>query len=113
MAVAIVIGLGFYLAGQTAATKGLVLGTLFSVINFVLMGETLPLKLGRTQRKTVVFAFLFMVARYVLLALPLVIAVRSDRFHLVAAIVGVFMIQIVILLDHLGRFLPVIRKKTL
>ena len=40
----IILALAIIVTGQTALGKGLVLGTLFSVINFVLLGETLPLK---------------------------------------------------------------------
>jgi len=49
---AIFIGLVMILAGHKPVGKGLILGTLFSVINFVLMGETLPVKMGKSRPKT-------------------------------------------------------------
>ncbi|MGD9273954.1 MAG: hypothetical protein PVI65_06270, partial [Desulfobacterales bacterium] len=52
LAIAVIIGLGTVLIGQNSLGKGLVLGTLFSVVNFILMGETLPLKLGRSSKTT-------------------------------------------------------------
>ena len=109
---AIIVGLGLILAGHPAAAKGLILGALFSVINFVLMGEALPLKLAATGRKHFLVAMLSIGIRYACLAVPLVV-VKSDRFDLVAAVIGVFMIQLMILGDHLLKLLPAVRKKTL
>ena len=40
-------------------------------------------------------------SNYVLLAIPLIIAVKFEQFNLVGVIVGIFMIQLVILADHL------------
>lgn len=103
MAAAIIIGLLFILIGYKPVGKGLVLGALFSVINFVLIGETLPLKLGRSNRKTVVIAFASLLVRYTLLAVPLIVAIKLEQFNLVAVIVGIFMIQITIMGDHLFK----------
>ena len=113
LAVAVIIGFATVLIGQNSLGKGLILGTLFSVVNFILMGETLPLKLGRSS-KTILFISLFsMLLRYLLLAVPLVIAVKYEQFHILSAIIGVFMVQIVIVADHLGIQSPVTRKKTI
>jgi len=112
LATAVIIGLGTVLIGQNSLGKGLILGTLFSVINFVLMGETLPLKLGRSRKTTFFVSFFSMLLRYLLLAVPLVIAVKYEQIHIFAAIIGVFMVQIVIVADHLGIQSPVTRKKT-
>ena len=43
---AIFIGLFFIVAGQKPIGKGLILGTIFSIINFIIMGETLPHRIG-------------------------------------------------------------------
>jgi len=40
--IAIAVGFGFFLAGYKPMGKGLVLGAIFSVINFVLIGHALP-----------------------------------------------------------------------
>ncbi|MGW8303781.1 MAG: ATP synthase subunit I [Desulfobacterales bacterium] len=112
LALAVIIGFGTVLIGQNSLGKGLILGTLFSVVNFILMGETLPLKLGRSSKKTFFISLFSMLLRYLLLAVPLVIAVKNEQFSILSAIIGVFMVQIVIVADHLGIQSPVTRKKT-
>ena len=112
LAIAVIVGLATVLLGQNSLGKGLVLGTLFSVINFVLMGETLPLKIGRSNKATFLVSMFSMVLRYLLLAVPLIIAAKYEEFHIISAIIGVFMVQVVIIADHLGKQIPVIRKKT-
>ena len=99
--IAIAIGLCFFLAGQKPVGKGLVLGTVFSVINFILIGQTLPLRIGKSKRKTFLLSLGSIFGRYVLLAVPVFVAVKFADFNLVAAILGLFMIQIVILADHI------------
>lgn len=98
---AIGIGLVFILAGYKPLGKGLVLGAVFSVINFVLIAETLPFKLGQSKGKTFGFALLSIFLRYALMAVPLVVAIKFEQFHLVTAIAGLFAVQLVILGDHL------------
>jgi hypothetical protein len=105
MAAAIIAGLLFILAGQKPMGKGLILGTLFSVINFVLMGELIPLQLGHSKPKTYLVSFGSIIIRYGLLTLPLLVALKFEQFNLWTVICGVFMIQIVILVDHLRKLL--------
>jgi hypothetical protein len=97
---AILIGLVMILAGQTPVGKGLILGTLFSVINFVLMGETLPVKMGKSRQKAFFFSLGSILFRYLLMAIPLFLAIKMDQFNLVASICGLFMVQLMILADH-------------
>ena len=101
MIVAIIAGIILVFIGHQPIGKGLVLGAIFSVINFVLMGETLPMRLGKSKRTTVTLALGTMMLRYVLLAVPLVAAIKFDQFNVLATILGMFMIQLVILADHL------------
>ncbi len=105
MAAAIIAGLIFIVAGQKPMGKGLILGTLFSVVNFVLMGELIPLQLGHSKSKTYLISFGSIIIRYGLLTLPLLVALKFEQFNLWAIICGVFMIQIVILVDHLRKIL--------
>ena len=112
LAIAVIIGFGAVLIGQNCLGKGLILGTLFSVVNFILMGETLPLKLGRSSKTTFFISLFSMLLRYLLLAVPLIIAVKYEQFNILSAIIGVFMVQVVIVADHLGIQIPVTRKKT-
>jgi hypothetical protein len=105
MMIAIVIGLVFILAGYRTVGKGLVLGTVFSVLNFILIAETLPLRLGKTRGKTFLISLGSIVFRFALMAIPLAAAAKFDQFDIFATICGVFMIQVVILGDHLLKIL--------
>ena len=111
MATAVILALVIIFSGQTALGKGLVLGTLFSVINFVLMGETLPLKLSRSSKKTFLFSMASVFLRYLLLSIPLVVAAKFEQFHLATTIAGIFMVQFMILAEHLGKYIHAIPNK--
>ena len=108
--VAIIIGFCFFLAGHKTVGKGLVLGTIFSVINFVLIGQALPLRIGKSKRKAFFLSLGSIFCRYVLLAVPVIVAVKYEGFDLVAAILGLFMIQFVILADHIMKLFSSNRK---
>ena len=97
---AIFIGLVFILVGQKPVAKGLILGTVFSIINFILMSETLPMKMGKTREKTFLFSMGSILFRYLLMAVPLFVAIKMEQFNLIASICGLFMIQLMILCDH-------------
>jgi hypothetical protein len=105
MVVAIVVGLFFIAGGYKPLAKGLVLGSLFSVINFVIIGETLPARLGKGRHKTFLVSLGSILFRYTLMAVPLIVAIKMEQVDLVTTVVGLFMIQVVILADHvLGGF---------
>ncbi len=102
----------FCIAGnQVAIGKGLILGTVFSIVNFVLMGEALPHKLGKSKKKTFVISLGSIYFRYLILAIPVVVAIKFDQFNLFSAIAGIFTVQIVILGDHLLTFFANLRRK--
>jgi asparagine N-glycosylation enzyme membrane subunit Stt3 len=105
MMTAIIIGLSFILAGHKPIGKGLILGTIFSVINFILIGETLPMRIGKSRAKTFFLSLSSIFFRYALMAVPLIVAINFKQFNLFAAIFGIFMIQIVILADHLLKII--------
>ena len=105
MLAAIFVGLVFILMGQNAIGKGLILGTLFSIVNFVLLGETLPLKAGHSRGKSFFFSLGSILFRFALMAVPLVVAIKSAKFNLFAVIGGIFMVQIIILADHIVQTL--------
>ena len=100
MGVAILAGFFFILADQSPVGKGLILGTFFSIVNFILMGETIPRKMGKTKGKTVFISAGSLFVRYALMAIPIVMAVRLEQFHLISVVAGIFMIQLVIVADH-------------
>jgi hypothetical protein len=108
---AIIIGICFFLAGQKPVGKGLILGTIFSIANFILIGQILPLRFGRSKRKTFFLSMGSLFFRYALMAVPIVVAVKFDQFGLIAAIIGLFMIQLVIMADHFLKLITSIRNK--
>jgi hypothetical protein len=110
--IAIAVGFGFFLAGYKPMGKGLVLGTIFSVINFVLIGQTLPLRIGYSKGKTFFLSLGSLLCRYILMAVPIVVAVKFEQFDLVGAILGLFMIQFVILADHILKLVSSKRGKS-
>jgi len=101
MMAAIILAMGLIVMGEKTAGKGLVLGTLFSVINFVLLGRTLPRILGRAKRTTLLISLGSRLFRYALLAIPLILAIKLDLFNLATVLIGIFMVQLMILLDYL------------
>jgi hypothetical protein len=89
----------------------LILGALFSVINFVLIGETLPLRMGKSKGKTFFVALGSIFIRYALMAIPLIMSIKFEQFNLVTVIIGIFMVQLVILADHCFILISSTRKK--
>lgn len=96
---AIFAGIIFFLFDLKPMGKGLLLGTIFSIINFILMAETLGSKIGVTKRKATAFSFLSILLRYGLLAMPIAAAIKLAQFNLWATVFGLFTIQMVILAD--------------
>ncbi|NIV98846.1 hypothetical protein GWN26_06705 [Candidatus Saccharibacteria bacterium] len=97
--------------GHKPVGKGLLLGAIFSVLNFILMGKSIALNFGRSKAKTISFSMGSILIRYLLLAIPLIAAVKYEQFNLVATILGIFMIQLVILAEHALTLIPTMRKK--
>ncbi|MBL0716477.1 MAG: ATP synthase subunit I [Desulfosarcina sp.] len=98
---AIAAGLVLILTGLRPFGKGLILGTLFSIINFILIGETIPMKIGVTKKKAIWISLGSIYFRYIILAVPLFLAIKMEDFNLIAVILGVFSVQLVILADNL------------
>lgn len=96
----LVVAAVFLILGEKAVAKGLVLGTCFSVLNFLLLGRSIPMMLGQSRARANVIGFGSMLARYAVLVVPLVIAVKMASFDFIAAVIGVFSVQVVVLLDH-------------
>lgn len=100
MALAIGISLVFLVLGYKAVCRGLVLGALFSTINFVLMAQTLQMKVRSERSRASLSALGNILFRYAFMAVPLFLAIKFPKFDLVATVVGLFMVQAVILTDH-------------
>ena len=103
MIVAISAAIVLILLGEKSIGKGLVLGTLFSVINFLIMGQFLVVQLSapRSRIRARAFAFMSILFRFVILAIPLAISLRVDAVNFIGAVIGIFMIQLTILFNHL------------
>jgi asparagine N-glycosylation enzyme membrane subunit Stt3 len=108
---AIFIGFLFIITGQKPVGKGLILGTIFSIINFIIMGETLPLRIGKAKNKTFLLSLSSIFLRYILLAVPLIIAVKFEEYNFISVIFGIFMIQLFIIADHFASLITATRKK--
>ena len=90
------------LLGFKPEAKGLVLGTIFSIFNFILMGLALPLRLNAKRKRAFLMSLGSVWLRYAILSIPLVIAFSNDSFEFFGAVAGLFMIQFIILVHHLG-----------
>ncbi len=100
MVAAIFVGGGLILAGHPTLGKGLIAGALFSVLNFILIAESLPHKIGKSRRKASAVSMGWILLRFALMAVPLILALRFHLFHPLAAAIGLFFVQIAILFDH-------------
>ena len=89
-----------FLFQQTAVAKGLIVGAIFSVINFVLLGQTIPMTLFKSRAKAGIIGFSSILGRYVLLAVPLIIGIKLPSINFVAVVIGVFAIQITTLVSY-------------
>lgn len=103
MAVAILVALVFLAMDAKPIAKGLVLGTLFSVINFVLMAMVLPMRLDKSRRRSILINLGSIGSRYILLAVPLVIAIHMDAVNFIAAAAGLFTVQAVLVGEHFTK----------
>ena len=97
---AIFAGLIFILIGHISVGKGLILGTIFSIVNFILMGETLPLKLNKSKGKTLLFSIGSIFFRYSLLAVPLIMAIKLEQYNILSVVIGIFLVQLFILAEN-------------
>jgi predicted lysophospholipase L1 biosynthesis ABC-type transport system permease subunit len=100
MVCALFFGALLFLLGEQAVAKGLVLGTCFSILNFYLLGKSIPMALGRTRRMASFIGLGSLLFRYLVLAIPLVVAIKSASFNFVAAAIGIFAVQMVTLADY-------------
>ena len=108
---AIFVGFFLILIGHSPIGKGLILGTIFSIVNFIIMGETIPLQLNKTKGKTFLFSIGSICFRYLILAVPLIMALKLEQFNIFSVVVGIFSVQIFILADNFLGLLAAARGK--
>lgn len=99
------IGAVLLLAGYRTVGKGLILGAVFSMLNFALMGLALPYRCGLTRRRSFLVALGSIWVRYILMAVPLVMALKMAQFNLYAVVCGLFAIQSIILAEHMWQMI--------
>jgi hypothetical protein len=58
--------------------------------------------LGRSRAKANAMGFMSIFLRYLFLAIPLIIGMKYASFNFVAVVIGIFAVQIVMLVDHLA-----------
>lgn len=104
MIIAIAGALLLILIGYKPMGRGLVLGALFSIINFVLMAHTIQARLGKSQNRATLFALVSLWLRFAVMAVPLIVALSFEAYHIATAVVGLFMVQFVILLEGIKNF---------
>ena len=100
LTVAIAVWVIFYIVSMASIGKGFLLGTLFSIFNFILMGQALPLQTLKSKRKTFFISIGSVFFRYIVLAFPIYLGIKTDRFNLYSVVIGIFSVQLIILLDH-------------
>lgn len=99
LAAAAALGILAYLGGWPAVARGLVLGSLFSALNFHLLGKTLAKNMATTQGRAMRVLRIARAGRILLLGVPLVLAVKLPALDLPATVAGLFMVPMAILLD--------------
>lgn len=106
MLMAICVAVIFILLGHKSIGKGFLLSSIFSVINFMLMAQFSPMKLNKSRFKANSVALLSVILRYAILAVPLIISIKMSSLNFFAVVVGLFAVQLVIVLDQviLKRF---------
>jgi len=97
----VAVGLGSLILGQMAFAKGFLLGSLASIVNFLLMKRGLQRRLGKNPKRVGVEAFFSLLFRYALLAIPIIIAVKVSQINVIGTCIGIFNIQLSILFHFL------------
>ncbi len=107
--ISITTGLFFLAAGLRDVFKGLLLGTLFSIIDFNLIGSSISCKFNNLKSNLLITALELIELRHVVLTIPIILAVFYDQYSLWAVILGLFSVQFVLILDHFSNYLFSIR----
>ncbi len=85
------------------AARGVALGGLFSGLNFILLSRSLAGRVVRRDLPGRIWGIMWLLIRLAVLAVPLVIAARTDYFSLPAAAAGLFAVQAALLLEPLFK----------
>jgi hypothetical protein len=86
---------------EKGIARGLLLGTLFSVVNFLLLSTSIPMTLWRSRSQASWIGFGSILTRYAMLAVPMVVGLKSSSFSFFAVVVGVFSVQLFMFFEYL------------
>jgi hypothetical protein len=81
--------------------KGLILGALFSILNFFLMALILPYRIGYAKGKSSLVALTSILGRFAIMAVPLIFAVKHPQIAVSTVAIGLFMIPFAIVGEQL------------
>ncbi len=90
----------FILLNANAVAKGLLLGTLFSIANFLLLSMSIPMTLGKARVRAGLIALGSLLLRYGLLSIPMIVGLKYAAFSFVAVVAGIFSIQIITMFEY-------------
>jgi len=97
MILGIIVAVSFVIMDEKAIARGFLLGTCFSVINFLLLGRSILIAVGQSRPRAGLISITSILLRYIILAIPIIVAIRSASFNVAAVIAGIFAVQIVTL----------------
>ena len=102
------VGVAALLLGYESVAKGFVLGSLFSLFNFLIMFRHAPNILGKSRKAATASSGFSLIVRLGLLAIPIYLGIRNSEFHLIWTLLGVFNLQFSIIIygQVVQRFLP-------
>ena len=89
------------LSGYRPAARGVALGGLFSVLNFLVMARTLGGRMARSGWSGRSFGFIWILGRLGIMALPLIVAFKTAYFDFAATAAGLFAVQGTLLVQPL------------
>ncbi len=87
----------FLLPNPKEYIYGLIFGTSINVLNFRLMGITFEKAMNMPQKRIMPYIMSQYLLRYIIYAVMLVVSAVADYISLYTAILGLFMVKIVIL----------------
>lgn len=101
MICAIVIALISILLGEKSFGKGFIVGTFFSILNFIIMGQLMPMKIAQSQSKASMLALFSIFLRFAILAVPLIVSLKISSVDFIGVVIGLFMVQLTAIFNHL------------
>lgn len=93
---AVGIGGTLIILGFEPLGKGLILGALFSIVNFALMAIALPYRLGLSRRRSFWVSLTSIYCRFAIMAIPLIIGVKLPQVAVSTVAAGLFMVPLCI-----------------